>query len=463
MLAPTAEEGDEGAPPDSADTAAAAADEAPDSGAADAAAEEDAGVRPTTPQEEAPPPPPAEEVKAPPPPPPVAQTPRITTLEALYSQYIDMCKLYACEPVQLLLDDIDTAITRGEPMPTIRLNGNCKQLFNKRPSEAQVLALTDALQHCTFIEDLDLSYNFLRDGAAKAVAGLLKVNPHLQRVFLAGNDIGPAGATQLASALTGMMEGRHALHTLDISGNPVGDEGGQYIAAMLRSNTSLKRLFAGSTHMGMRAVVAIASALQDGNTTLEVLDLSNPLSFTCQDEHATHFARVLAMHPRIAALSLARWRLHDSGLETLITYGALRNNTLSYLDLSSNRLSEESGRHLARMLATSSTLTTLRLASNELHDNGARAIADALPRNDSLTELDLAFNGISDAALHALAARLRQCPNIATVRLWGNKFGPAAAAAFGALIAEREGTLDCDVRVYEVDGVCHVAKVTAEY
>ena len=272
---------------------------------------------------------------------------------------------------------------------------------------------------------------------------------------------------------------------------------------MLRVNKRLKRLVLSGTGLGMSAVCAISAALQDSNSTLEALDLSNALAFSCKDEPATWFARcgvllggagttqpaaaavaaaasrpsraepslpsrpprsVLAIHPALTALSLARCRLHDSGLETLVTYGVLRNGTLRYLDLSSSRLTEESGVHIARLLAANTTVATLKLSCNELHDNGAAAIAAALPQCSTLLELDLSFNGIGDKALRSLAYGLADNDSVASIRLWGNLFGHASASAFGVVLQERaqaDSPLDADFCVYEVDGSSAVAKVAA--
>lgn len=144
----------------------------------------------------------------------------------------------------------------------------------------------------------------------------------------------------------------------------------------------------------------------------------------------------------------------DYGLENLITvsHAALENQTLRYLDLSwcagavggsggwplvlacmratsqpraqerhgaddcgffplcvcvtlrdhenrSNRLTEVSGKILARLIAANTPLETLRLGCNELHDNAAYEIASALMDNETLVELDLSFNGLTDGAL----------------------------------------------------------------
>lgn len=284
----------------------------------------------------------------------------------------------------------------------------------------------------------------------------------------------------------------------------------------------------------MPSVVAVAAALQESNTTLEILDISNNHAVSChvrraeprrpgcptrmsrchtpirwsaphafsraprpvslhllllslipQDEPAIAFSKVLARHPSLWALSLSRWRMNDYGLENLITvsHAALENQTLRYLDLSwcgrlrrksgplrccakiegltsmpctggespdglsslslptftrrSNRLTEVSGKFIARLIAANTPLETLRLGCNELHDNAAYEIANSLMDNETLVELDLSFNGLTDGALQELAQGVSQARSISSIRLWGNLFGPAAASTWGALIQAR--------------------------
>lgn len=233
---------------------------------------------------------------------------------------------------------------------------------------------------------------------------------------------------------------------------------------------------------------------------------------------------MLARHPSLWALSLSKWRMSDYGLENLVTvsHAALENHTLRYLDLSwcgdvsipchsdagsdaahllartpmqlrrvksgaqplgvvcsllswslpplcrSNRLTEVSGKVLARLIAANTPLETLRLGCNELHDNAAYDIANALMDNATLVELDLSFNGLTDTALRVrcathqpkplnpplsvpenfmarvhgslsqdLAHGVRHAQSLSSVKLWGNHFGPSSAEAWGQLLMVR--------------------------
>ncbi len=56
-----------------------------------------------------------------------------------------------------------------------------------------------------------------------------------------------------------------------------------------------------------------------------------------------NIARMLACNSTLSELGLSKHRLVDSQLETLISYGLLRNASLTSLDLRANKLSGFSG------------------------------------------------------------------------------------------------------------------------
>jgi hypothetical protein len=197
------------------------------------------------------------------------------------------------------MDALDARVEDGVALTQIALNGNGKLLFNDRPSRAHVVALCDALATDDVVERLDLSYNFIDDDGAVAIARMLRRNRTLTELDLRGNDVGPAGAAALAEALAGVpwveeeeeeeegAEGADdaveedgaeeepaaeaaaadenedpaaaaaaaeaeppakpspppvagcSLVTLNLAGNPLGVDGGVAIGESLRSNTTL--------------------------------------------------------------------------------------------------------------------------------------------------------------------------------------------------------------------------------
>ncbi len=72
----------------------------------------------------------------------------------------------------------------------------------------------------------------------------------------------------------------------------MGSEGGLQLAARLQVNTSIRTLKVANTDLNADAIIAMATILH-GNSTLEVLDLSRPLLFSCREETTRHLSDAL--------------------------------------------------------------------------------------------------------------------------------------------------------------------------
>ncbi|KAJ9505332.1 hypothetical protein QJQ45_026712 [Haematococcus lacustris] len=457
----------------------------------------------------------------------------MAAMEALKSVYLSKCKDFACEPVQAFLDDLDS--TQGQanlhPSPMyhlhrtsipvtqrtygcrdvladLRLAGSSKRMFNNRLDTMQVFALCETLADDTNIMAMDLSHNFLTDMATQALASIIKSNRTIRFINLAGNDIGPEGAQHLAKALS---HPSCSLQAMSLTGNPLEEDGCMAMADMLRVNTSLRALDLNNVGAGVKGLVSVCSALTpdavepqgQANTSLEVLDLGQPVIHQPQDTVVLAISRMLAGNPTLFELGLSKQRLVDSQLETLVrgclqpqglvivsygrmclasdvqaclglmllpqvSYGLLHNQVLTSIDLRANRLSGFSGPQLERLLTENTHISALNLASNMLGDAGACSLARCLPYCTWLTRLDLRNNNIGEQGLVALADALSLAGHLQLLLLWGNVFGPASSRAFLEALGSdghkarrlRQGLVEqlvIDVRPYEVDGVAQVA------
>ena len=387
------------------------------------------------------------------------------TTRDFHAAYLAACEDLGAPPVRPLTDALDAAASTNSELYFLKLNGNSKSLFADRLAAPHAKAVAAALDANTTIAELDLSYNNIDDEGVAALADALRRNRALLRLDLRGNDVGAAGCAALASALSDPA-GEAALTDLNLNGNPIGDDGAVALADMLRVNTTLLDLDVGNCDVGVRGVVAVLSAVNEDNATLESLGLENPRVPTVQEEHAWHAAKMLGNNGTLRTLKCGKWRLGRDGLETIVAYGLCANATLEVLDLRCNKIDEAGGEHVARALRENASLRCLNLEENRLGDVGAASIARALPSSTSLRELDVRCNGVGDEGLVALAegvARMEQKP--ALVRLWGNEFRPGsdAAKAWWNLLreCERAGTpIKADVTCRVVDGTVHVARMT---
>jgi hypothetical protein len=141
-------------------------------------------------------------------------------------------------------------------------------------------------------------------------------------------------------------------------------------------------------------------------------------------------------------------------MQLLIKNGLATNSSLELLDLRGNHLSVMCASHVATLLTKNTFLKVLSLAANKIGD-GASIITAALPKNSTLIELDMRNCSISDAGMSAVAKALMGHPSIEKVCVWGNGFGPCAAAAWRdlAICIQTQGKpFFMDIEPYEVDG-----------
>src|SRR6202042_1944373 len=86
---------------------------------------------------------------------------------------------------------------------------------------------------------------------------------------------------------------------------------------------------------------------------------------------------------------------------------ALRlNNTITNIDLTVNKIGDESAKAIADALKVNNTITDIDLFGNQIGDEGAKAIADALKVNDTITVIGLFSNQIGDDGEKAIVGAL---------------------------------------------------------
>jgi Ran GTPase-activating protein (RanGAP) involved in mRNA processing and transport len=326
----------------------------------------------------------------------------------------------------------------------------------------QTFALCETLYESNIVS-LDLSFNFLNDMAAQAIARLIKFSKSLQLLDLSGNEITSMGAKHIAEAL--MSSPDSSLRSLKLRGNSsIGDDGAISLAQCLQSNTSLTSLDLYDCGLGIKGIISICHALSESQSSaLTSLDLGRPLLSSPQDTTSLSIAQMLASDNCIIThLGLAKHNIVDSNFETLVKYGLLKNSAksqgLTSLDLSANKLGPFSGPMLELMLNDGGKhLSTLNLSHNNLGDGGALSIARCLPYASTLTNLDLRSNNIAESGLVSLAEALPLSSHLCSLLLWGNTFAPNASKAFlDSISAVGEGLL-VDIKPYQADDRAQVA------
>jgi Ran GTPase-activating protein (RanGAP) involved in mRNA processing and transport len=318
-------------------------------------------------------------------------------------------------------------------------------------------AAVGATAAATRLAVLSLVAHEISDAGAAALVAEGRASS-LVALNLSLNNIGAAGGAALAAALRGAGE----LEELTLDGNPLGEAGGVALAGLVESHPRLAQLRVARCDFGPDALIALATALA-ATASLRLLDVSEPLLFSRNEETAAHFARALRANASLVRLVMRKHpRTTDTTAEWLCD-ALLDNAALRQLDLSANPLGPPSGAAFAQALAAGAVLTHLELASCRLGDGGAAALAGALAAPDcALRHLDLRSNGIGEAGVAALMGALC-APGCAleSLFLWGNpglQPGPGAEAVMEALSSGAVRAVT-DLQPFEVDGEAQVAMV----
>ncbi|XP_064599186.1 leucine-rich repeat-containing protein 34-like [Liolophura sinensis] len=388
----------------------------------------------------------------------------MSDIYATCERYESTCKLLDVQPntyVKKMLErkkrDEKGGNTEGESSATmyLYLAGNNKLLTDIRLGDKDVEVLCEALMSNLYISTLDLRYNNITDKGAEHIANLLKENVAITELNLMCNDLTEVGASYLAEAL----QENKVLLSIRLNGNKIGNKGGMYFAQALQVNTTLESLDLAETDLTIESIIALSTVLHN-NKTLKCLNVNRPILFTHQEETTIHFANLLKVNRSLEELHLQKYDMRDFGA-TRLAENLMENFTLTYLDLSCNRITRDGMKQLAKVLKNNTALKVLDLGNNRLEDDGAFHLAEALTTyNTTLHTLVVVSNNIRGKGLCALADIMKVNSSLVSLFIWGNVLEESACIAFANLIdSGRLEPQNTDVKPYVVDGVTYLCEL----
>jgi len=379
-------------------------------------------------------------------------------IHSTIDDYKSSCKASSQEPSNFIMTVLNKEKelsqrrkkSHEDPAITMKmyLAGNNKLIQAGRLGDNDCAALHKTLSNNIFVTSLDLRYNHITDEGVEHIANLIRETSTLKEINLMNNDFGEEGARHLAQALLN----NETVTSLRVNGNKFGNRGGMEFAGMLQVNTVLEHLDLGETDLTTESLIALATVL-NYNTTLKSINVNRPLLFSHQEETTVHFANMLKVNTGLQELHLMKCDIRDFGM-TRLSENLMENFTLTYLNLSCNRITRDGVKELARCLKQNTPLQVLDLGFNRIEDDGAMHLADALSTyNTTLRSLCIASNCISGAGLCAIARALQMNSSLTAIYIWGNKLVESACIAFAQLInTGRIEAKHTDVQPYVVDG-----------
>lgn len=339
--------------------------------------------------------------------------------------------------------------------------GNLKNNFNHRISDEALLPICATLEsYAGYMQHIDLRYNHLScAGIVTLSSRLLREAANLKTLNLQANSIGARGAESLSEALTN----HQALLYVNLNGNVIEKRGAIHVIKFVLTCPTLIELDVGNNQINHDGIIAITTALNRANFTLETLNIENPTFNSVMQETAIHLAKMLAINTSLQKLSLKKFRMRCDGLYT-ISQHLLENNILRVLDLSCNEISSDGAEALAVYLINPNcVLESLNLASNRLVDLGAKAMAQAVAQNNTLIHIDLTSNNIRDEGLSRLAEAFFHNTTLLSFKLFGNHFDQQCLKLFHRLFqTPRTNEWYPDFTTYYVDEQVQMAYIETQ-
>eukprot|EP00116_Pleurobrachia_bachei_P005133 sb/3465395/ len=380
-------------------------------------------------------------------------------VENLISVYKEACKKVEKPPINKFVEFLNLVDKENEPSIdgyNIDLSGNLPEFKYNRLDHNDAIAIARELSEDFIISDLNLSFNNIENTGAIALGKSLQDNKFLESLDLSMCDIDVKGVEAICTGL----QMNDNLKRLNLKGNKFGRQGGILLSATLQVNSTLRDLNIADTDQTNESLIALTTVLHH-NTTIKKLDVSNPLLVSEQEETTVHFSKMLRVNYGLTELRLCKHGIMDFGASQLAD-ALCDNNSLLFLDLGCNKISEDGARALAGLIRQNTPLKKLSLTSNRIGDNGVVAISEAVATNNcNLTTLMVNNNGITEKGLCAVAAALRLNITLSNVYIWGNELRNTACDAFERLMDGNKPRIlphNTDIEPYKVDGVTYLSE-----
>ncbi|KAL0238004.1 hypothetical protein GEMRC1_012478 [Eukaryota sp. GEM-RC1] len=147
-----------------------------------------------------------------------------------------------------------------------------KQLLVQASSSISML-LIELLKENSTVTSIDLSWNYIGDEGARALANVMKVNTTVTSINLSRNSISAKGIKVLAEAL----KVNSAVTSINLGNNSIGDEGAVSLAEMLKVNSTLVRIDLRINAIRDEGASALAEALKINNTVTSIYIYGNSI------------------------------------------------------------------------------------------------------------------------------------------------------------------------------------------
>lgn len=283
-------------------------------------------------------------------------------------------------------------------------------------SNAGLIALSKALNKNQTLYYLDLKRNHIGDNG---VIEFSKVkNTTLTSIDLSHNNITSKGV----SALGASVHNFSSVCEIFLTNNPIGDFGLSDLSKNLKNIETL------SIEDCDIKEVAVQELLKNDYKNLHYLKLSkNKIGYGSFEKNLKELKTWIPSTKckplnisdifkyQLSHLDISENDLGDEGVKDLITDSLIQSKTLAFINLSSNNITKEGSKSIAKLLENNNSIVTLVISSNQLQDDGIENICNSLEKNNSLTTLISDNNYITSKGAKFLGKLIQNEGNLISI------------------------------------------------
>jgi Leucine-rich repeat (LRR) protein len=164
-----------------------------------------------------------------------------------------------------------------------------------------------------------------------------------------------------------------------------------------------------------------------------------------KQQDALYLQRVLKTCPALKSLSLPGNRI-DADLLKAILAGLVKNNTLTYLDLSHNKIDDNGAAAIGTILLKKDlAIRHLDLGDNCIRAEGAKHIGRALGANEVIQFLSLRLNRLGDQGGSWLLEKLSGNNSVVDINIANNQLGAETAKVLSEVLKTNRSLLNLDI------------------